>query len=697
MRLNSFAIVLLLLAGCSDPPLIGGDAAPAGDAGREVDAGPTFDDGGGIGMDGLSIARVVPDHGPFTGGNQVVLRGNGFTDMAQVAFGGRQVQPADHRLIDARRLAVVVPAGEVGPVDVEITVNGETVTLEDGYTYDAIYVEPNSGAVSGGTYVSIVGSGTNFTEGDNVIFGRTDCEDVEVVSATRINCRTPPMSAGTVDVTVVGAEDGSEIIATDAFTYFDSTDPFQGGLGGGPISGSINLSVIDANSGLPVPDAYAIVGEDQTTMHQGLTDALGQITFSGPDLPVPATIHVAAPCNMCACYEKTSVVAFDARDVTVFLVSYPRPGLTLEEQMMCAGGGGGRPRNGAFIEGELVWYGPNEMGPNPWLNVPQPREGWVRVAYVYTTQAALGFGNPDPSLGGANQRVLETPTGVLGYPYSVFARPAGLAVYALAGLEHTATQRFIPYVMGIARNVLAGPGQTVEGVDIVMNIPLDHYLELEVTDLPSEVDTGPDSFRFLANIDLGGEGVIVREVGFQELDVLRAPDASRLLRFVYQPALEGALSDGRYRVQAGWFTGAFDGPPFTDVIERGITSGDETLTIGGFLGIPDATAPAWGEQIPADRVMRWEADGDDPDFHIVLIQGGDGNPAWRAFTPGNVREMPIPDLSTIPGITDITSGFIVWQVYAIRIPGFDFNEFRYSDLNDLFWTGSASNYFTAQR
>src|SRR5688572_10676589 len=133
---------------------------------------------------------------------------------------------------------------------------------------------------------------------------------------------------------------------------------------------------------------------------------------------------------------------------------------------MGSGGGGGRGRNGAFIEGKLVW--PVDMAEPEWFNVPEAREGWVRAAYVYTTQFALGFPNPDPAAGGATQRVLETPLGERGYPYSVFARPAALAVYALAGLENTSTGRFVPYVMGIARNVLAGPGETVSGVDILM-------------------------------------------------------------------------------------------------------------------------------------------------------------------------------------------------------------------------------------
>ncbi|GAB5550380.1 MAG: hypothetical protein SangKO_101400 [Sandaracinaceae bacterium] len=679
----------LAFSGCGDPPTIDGDARiRIPDAGPAEDSGPGFEDGGGIGQTDLALERVVPDHGPFIGGNTVILRGNGFDDLSQARFGGRDVQPADHRLIDARRLAVVVPAGEVGTVDVEIEVAGATAVLEGGYTYDAIFVEPSSGAVAGGTFVTITGSGTRFEAGDEVTFGRTACNDVDVVSPTVITCRTPPMAAGTVDVTVTDSEDGSETVAQDAYSYYDSSDPRSGGLGGGPIEGAINVTVVNAMTGAPVPDAFAIVGEDTATEHQGLTDSLGQITFSGPDILPPATVHIAKHC-----FEKTSVVAFDARDVTVFLVPWMDP--------MCGMGGEppppGRGRNGAFVEGELVFLGPNEMGPNPWLNVPDPREGWVKVAYVYTTERALGLANPDPAAGGSTQRVLESPQGRSGYPYSIFARPAGLAVYALAGLEQTSTGRFIPYVMGVARNVLAGPGQTITGVDIVMNIPLDHYLEVEVTGLPMETPRGPDRFRLQANIDLGGEGVINRVVNAEEVDVVRRRDAGRAFRFVAQPSLEGALADGRFRVEAGWFTGDFDSQPYTIVVEEGVTAIDNTLTMGNFLGIPQATSPGLGERLPADRTLRWSADGPDPDLHIVLMVGADGNPAWRMFLPGNVREAPIPDLSGIPEITDIPSGFLTWGVFAVSIPGFDFDEFRYEYLSDRYWDAWAVDFFSAQR
>jgi hypothetical protein len=693
---KSLALVVLAhgamaATGCGDDVI---ETRPRPDAGSadagQGDAGRAFPDSG-IGFSELTVQRIVPDHGPFMGGTVAVIRGAGFTADAEVTIGGRLVQPADTTLIDDRRLRVIVPAGEVGPADVLVRVGEDEIILPDGYTYDAISVDPGRGSISGGTLVNIVGSGTLFEDGDTVTFGRLGCDDLTVVSETRLTCRTPPGSAGTVDVTVVRAADGTEITAPDAFTYYDSTDPISGGLGGGPLMGTMNVTVLNGATGDPLPDAFVMVDEDISTLHQGLTDLRGQVSFSGDDLIGRHTVHAAKHC-----FEKTSFVTFDASDVTIFLIPWMDP--------MCGEGGEppvGRPRQGTFINGELIWRGPNEYGPNPWTNIPPPRANEIKVAYVFTTQASLTQPNPDPAIGGL-QRVLEIlppdDEEHLGYPYRIFARPAGLAVYALAGLENTTTGEFIPYIMGIARNVLGGPGEEVRGADMVMNIPLDHTVDVRLSGLPAETARGPNRFKTEAYIDLGGEGLIVRQVNLESLDIVRSRTSANPFRFWGQPALYDALSDGRYRFIAGWYTGDFDAQPYSVVVRQGVRDVAAETVLDGFVGIPRAMSPELGARIPADRILRWEANGGvQPDFHIVLMIGGDGNPAWRHFAPGDVTEAPIPDLSSIPDIDDISGGFITWVVYAVRVPGVRFDEFTYDYLADRYWEAYALDYFTAQR
>lgn len=695
--LGLVCVIAAGLAGCDRGELIEApDIGPTiPDGGPTPDAAMVFGDSS-LARNDLEIVRVVPDHGAFTGGNVAVLRGAGYTDSAQVTFGANAVQPADHRLVDNRRLQVVVPAGDVGPVDVTVEIDGQRVTLEDAYTYDAISVDPNSGSVAGGTFITILGNGTSFAEGDTVLVGRAACTNVTIVSQTRITCRTPAAVAGTFDVTVVRAEDQSETRAVGAYTYFDSTDPYAGGLGGGAISGSINITVLNSQTGEPVPEAYAIVGNDTSTEHQGLTDSLGQITFSGPDLLGQQTVHIAKHC-----FERTSFVAFDARDVTVFLEAWQDP--------MCAPpgmppSGNPRGRNGAMVEGELVWRGPNEYGPNPWDNIPEPRAGWRRVAYVFTTQRDVGAPNPDPDsmpgADGVSSVVLEVlPEGDhVGYPYRIFARPAGLAVYALAGLEQTETSRFIPYVMGVARNVLASPGATTRNVNVIMDIPLDHNISAEFGDLPDALTTGPDRFRLDAVLDLGGEGVIVRQVNANVFDTLRGTSAANPYRFVAQPALRGTLADARFRISAAWVTGVFDDVPTTRVVQNGLTNVDSLVTLADHLAIPRATAPVNGGAFPADRIVRWVEEGSNevPDFHVLQIIGGDGNPAWSAYVRGDVQEIELPDFSAIGDLGDISAGQLTFVIYAAKIPGLAFDEFRYTYLNDRYWTHAAINVYSGR-
>ena len=273
----------------------------------------------GIDWDEFAVTRVAPDHGPFTGGGLALIRGRGFEPGAIVYFGEHQVQLADHAYIDDNRIQVVIPAGSPGKVDVKVAYERteyEEAVLEDGYTYNIFYVDPPSGSVAGGTYVEITGHDTNFQAGSTITFDGEEATDVDWVSETKMTCKTPRGVLGMANAVIEGPDDEYEV--KEAYEYFNTSDPSNGGLGGGPIDGTVNVSVINAANGEPVEDAFCILGTSGETVYQGDTNTAGLITFSGPDLMGRQTVTAAKEG-----FESTTIEEFDARDVTIFLIPIP--------------------------------------------------------------------------------------------------------------------------------------------------------------------------------------------------------------------------------------------------------------------------------------------------------------------------------------------------------------------------------------
>lgn len=699
---QAFLMGALLSSSACIPPLLSEPPAPRReDSGPQGDPDVGFPDGG-IGGNDLALTRLAPGNGPFLGGNEVLVRGGGFEEDMTIEIGGRLVDTPDLEVLDQNRAQILaMPAGEPGPADVVVTLlDGTSVRMEGGYTYNVLALDPTRGSVSGGTRVTVTGMATDFAEGDVILFGRRPCTDVEIVSTNTLRCVTPAAAPGLTDVTYVPSPEREPalepIVLEDVFEFYDTSDATFGGLAGGPLDGTLNVTVIESLTGLPLSDAYVFVGNEPGE-YQGLTNIRGQITFSGDDLFGRQVVHAAK-----TCFETTSWVAFDAQNVTIFLTPW------LDPSCGDPGGGGGvgAGRAGAFVSGELIWTAGIEfevVNPNPWDNVPEPRNAdWTRAAYVYATQPCAGTSgrctNPDPATGGSIQRVVEAALGRRGYPFRIFVRPAAFAVYGLAGLENTRTREFVPYVMGIARNILAGPGQEIEGADMVMNIPLDHYVDVRIEDLPEGGVIGPNRFEVSADIDLGGEGVIVRRIFGESLDVATAVTKDQPFRFYAQPAIQGALSDGRYRVEAAWVTGTFGSDPSTTARVTGIREVDSEVVVRGFPPIAVPTAPAFGERIPEDRVLRWEAEGgSQPDYYFIGLVDSNNNPAWRFFVRGDETSAPIPHLAEIPGVDGIADGLVTWFIYAVRIPGFSFDQMTYRDLSRDTWNAWSVDTHTARQ
>ena len=97
-------------------------------------------------------------------------------------------------------------------------------------------ISPTSGSTSGGTAVTITGTG--FLSGATVKFGSTSATGVNVVSSTSITATTPAHSAGSVNVVVTNTDSQSDTLTngysfTNAAPQVNSVAPNSGPAGGG--------------------------------------------------------------------------------------------------------------------------------------------------------------------------------------------------------------------------------------------------------------------------------------------------------------------------------------------------------------------------------------------------------------------------------------------------------------------------------
>jgi hypothetical protein len=166
-----------------------------------------------------TVTGVAPNHGPAAGGTSVTITGTNLTGTSAVKFGSTNA--ASFKVNSDTSITAVSPAG-TGTVDVTVTTpSGTSATSSaDQFRYGPTVtkVEPNHGSPSGGTTVTITGTG--FTGATAVKFGLTNAASFTVNSATSITAVSPKArGAETVDVTVTTPAGTSPTSPADQFTY----------------------------------------------------------------------------------------------------------------------------------------------------------------------------------------------------------------------------------------------------------------------------------------------------------------------------------------------------------------------------------------------------------------------------------------------------------------------------------------------
>jgi hypothetical protein len=185
-----------------------------------------------------TVSSLSPSSGPLSGGTTVTITGANFVTGATVSFGSSRCSNAT--FVSATSLTCVTPAAAAGASDVTVT-NPDTQygTLAAGYLYNPAptitSISPPTGSIGGSTLVTI--TGTNFTLGATISLGGTDCNFVNVLSSTQIQCQTGAHAQGLVALSIINL-DGQTYTKPSAFTYqaaptVASVLPSAGALAGG--------------------------------------------------------------------------------------------------------------------------------------------------------------------------------------------------------------------------------------------------------------------------------------------------------------------------------------------------------------------------------------------------------------------------------------------------------------------------------
>ncbi|MFO0551114.1 MAG: IPT/TIG domain-containing protein [Polyangiaceae bacterium] len=173
------------------------------------------------------IIDVIPRSGLTTGGAQVRITGDNFTDDVRVFFGELT---AIRKVVSPKLIDVTLPARQgPGPVAIEVALGDVRIRVDDAFTYTSpnapkvTSVEPRFGPTAGGTKVVLEGEG--FPKNASVRFGGEAARTVLVKGPTRIEVTTPPTrTAGTVDVEVSSIETGPGV-AVKGFRYEATAAP----------------------------------------------------------------------------------------------------------------------------------------------------------------------------------------------------------------------------------------------------------------------------------------------------------------------------------------------------------------------------------------------------------------------------------------------------------------------------------------
>lgn len=648
--------------------------------------------------DDADITGISPARGPVAGGTDVTIEGFGFEPGAAVRIGA--LSATDVVVESDTRIRATTPTGSPGPATVRIIQSGRSAELVAGFRYDAEpavwVVDPPQGAVAGNTRVTIRGHGFPVDAAVDVRFAGAFATDVQVIDEMTIVCRTPPGPVGLAAVEVSGG--GISAVHPQGFSYFDpAATP---GTWGPSIDGNLNITVQDARSGARLAGATVVLGPSANTRLRGVTDALGQITFSDDALAGRQTVTASV-----TGYQVFQLAGFDAENVTLPLERIP----TCEDiaDMPCdqivdpppvaylvarivgsekgptipfgecrdwpdAVGGMCEPCavdsdcKGIASSGDFGEIGEGDAVDAPALCRELGSEGAFCTFGCQTdNDCAGGFVCLDPSGQELEKRCVPPPGEPATYcdqtepdlasrdtiPYPGVRVPSSKVVQTAIHLGDfaafcwsgvTVRGQFRPQFLGVTRNLGAYENGEVVETEIALDIPLSQRVVIEV-ERPANGPFGEELTVVMTALDLNGDGILAfpTKRGFlSERFVLNVPEA-----------LTGELYDATWTM----FT-EVDVTPLNGgsaLYERGLDRLDSDID---YVERDGAWAPFESPALTTRALTTWQ---DGPGSETVVAVGEDGSilkrygNTWAYMNGATDRElMAIAAAPATNGLTD---------------------------------------------
>ncbi len=168
-----------------------------------------------------TITKLSPTSGPVAGATTVSITGSEFTAATSVTFGG--VPATTYKVNSATSITAVAPAQGAGIVAVQVSnsAGASALTSKDHYKYTPTIeaVSPGEGPASGGTSVTVTGTGFALGTATLFKFGTAKATNVSCTSSTTCTLTAPAHEAGTVNVIATVNKAASPATTAARFTY----------------------------------------------------------------------------------------------------------------------------------------------------------------------------------------------------------------------------------------------------------------------------------------------------------------------------------------------------------------------------------------------------------------------------------------------------------------------------------------------